>query len=129
MHFPTLGRSYARDGARLMLVLANDFDVDDRMAAAVTALRGIEGGYSVARAARQGMSFISDPYGRLVAERRSGSATGTLVAPVPPALTTPTLYARVGDVFGWTSVAAWLGLVLAMRRRREQPAAAVAATS
>ncbi|HEX8125334.1 MAG TPA: nitrilase-related carbon-nitrogen hydrolase [Allosphingosinicella sp.] len=124
MHFPTLGRSYAGDGARLMLVLANDFDVDDRMAAAVTALRGIEGGYAVARAARQGMSFISDPYGRVVAERRSGAATGTLLARVPSALSTPTLYARVGDLFGWTCVAAFLGLVLAARRRRYRRAAA-----
>ena len=128
MHFPTLGRSYARDGARLMFVLASDFDVDDRMMAAVTALRGIEGGYTVARAARHGMSFISDPYGRIVAERRSGAATGTLVARAPSALPTPTLYARVGDLFGWTCVAAWLGLVLARRRRRYRRAAVVAAT-
>ena len=129
MHFPTLGRSYARDGALLMFVLASDFDVDDRMMAAVTALRGIEGGYAVARAARHGVSFISDPYGRIVAERRSNAATGTLVASVPSALSTPTPYARVGDLFGWTCVAAWLGLVLAMRRRRYRRAAVVAATS
>jgi apolipoprotein N-acyltransferase len=97
--------------------------------AAVTALRGIEGGYSIARAARHGLSLISDPYGRFAAERRSGAATGTLVARAPSALTTPTLYVRVGDLFGWTCVAAWLGLVLAMRRRRSSRAAAVAATS
>jgi len=118
MHFPTLGRSYARDGARLMLVLANDFDVDDRMMAAVTAMRGIEGGYTVARAARHGMSFVSDPYGRIVDERRSGAAAGTLVARAPSALATPTLYARGGDLLGWTCVAVCLGLVLATRRRR-----------
>jgi apolipoprotein N-acyltransferase len=127
MHFPTLGRSYARDGARLMLVLASDFDVDDRMMAAVTALRGIEGGYTVARAARHGMSFISDPYGRIVAERRSGAATGALVARAPSALSAPTLYARVGDLFGWTCAAAWLALVLAMLRRRWRRAAVAAA--
>lgn len=127
MHFPTLGRSYARDGARLMLVLASDFDVDDRMMAAVTALRGIEGGYTVARAARHGMSFISDPYGRIVAERRSGAATGALVARAPSALSTPTPYARVGDLFGWTCVAGLLALVLAMRRSRFRRAAVAAA--
>jgi apolipoprotein N-acyltransferase len=99
------------------------------MVAAVTALRGFEGGYTVARAARHGMSFISDPYGRIVAERRSSAATGTLAARAPSALSSPTLYARVGDLFGWTCVAAWLGLVLAMRRRRYRRAAVVAATS
>jgi apolipoprotein N-acyltransferase len=120
MHFPTLGRSYARGGARLMLVLANDFDEDDRMMAGVTALRGIEGGYPVARATRQGLSFISDPYGRIVAERRSGAATGALVARAPLALPTATLYARVGDLFGWTCLAGLLALVFAMRRIRYQ---------
>ncbi|HEX8532618.1 MAG TPA: nitrilase-related carbon-nitrogen hydrolase, partial [Allosphingosinicella sp.] len=129
MHFPTLGRSYARDGARLMLVLAYDFEVDDKMMAAVTAVRGIEGGYAIARAARRGLSFVSDPYGRVVAERRSGAATGTLLARVPPALSAPTLYARIGDLFGWTCVAAWLGLMLATRRRRHGRPAMVAATS
>lgn len=119
MHFPTLGRSYARDGARLMLVPASDFDVDDRMMEAVTAWRGVEGGYAVARAARHGMSFVSDPYGRIVAERRSGAATATLVARAPSALPAPPLYARVGDLFGWICLAASLGLVIATRRRRD----------
>jgi apolipoprotein N-acyltransferase len=127
MHFPTLGRSYARDGARLMLVLASDFDVDDRMMVAVTALRGIEGGYTVARAARHGMSFISDPYGRVLAERRSGAATGALVARAPSPLSSLPLYARIGDLFGWTCVAGWLALVLAMRRSRYRGAAVAAA--
>jgi apolipoprotein N-acyltransferase len=128
MHFPTLGRSYARDGARLMLVPANDFDVDASMMAAVTAIRGIEGGYTVARAARQGMSFVSDPYGRVVAERRSGAATGTLVARAPSALSALTFYARVGDLFGWMCVAAWLGLMLSARRSgyRRAPVASAA---
>ncbi|HEX8064882.1 MAG TPA: nitrilase-related carbon-nitrogen hydrolase, partial [Allosphingosinicella sp.] len=118
MHFPTLGRSYARDRAHLMLVPALDFDVDDRMAAAVTAMRGIEGGYAIARAARHGISFVSDPYGRIVDARRSGPATETLIAPAPSALANPTLYARIGDLFGWICLTGSLGLVLAGRRSR-----------
>jgi apolipoprotein N-acyltransferase len=123
MHFPTLGRSYAREGAQLMLVPALDFDVDDRMMEAVTAMRGIEGGYAVARAARHGMSFVSDPYGRIVGARRSGAATATLTARIPSALTAPTLYARVGDLFGWACIAAWLGLVVAIPFSRDGRAA------
>jgi apolipoprotein N-acyltransferase len=123
MHFPTLGRSYARDGAQLMLVPALDFDVDDRMMAAVTAMRGIEGGYAVARAARHGLSFVSDPYGRIVAEQRSGAATVTLISRAPLALSTQTFYARAGDLFGWVCVAAWLGMVLALRFDRSRGAA------
>lgn len=115
MHFPTLGRSYARGGAKLMLVPALDFDVDDRMMAAVTAMRSIEGGYAVARATRRGISFVADPYGRIVEERRSSAATTTLLARAPAALPAPTIYARVGDLFGWSCVLALLGLILAIR--------------
>jgi apolipoprotein N-acyltransferase len=123
MHFPKLGRSYARAGAQLMLVPALDFDMDDRMMAAVTAMRGIEGGYAVARAARHGLSFVSDPYGRIGAEQRSRAATVTLIARAPLALSTPTFYARAGDLFGWGCVALWLGLVLALRFNRRRDAA------
>ncbi|WBH15859.1 nitrilase-related carbon-nitrogen hydrolase [Sphingomonas radiodurans] len=113
MHFPTLGREYARAGARLMLVPALDFDVDDEMAARITALRGVEGGYSIARATRRGFSMASDPYGRILAERRSGRALSTLTATVPTVSAGPTVYATIGDAFGWLCVVGWAALVLA----------------
>jgi apolipoprotein N-acyltransferase len=115
MHFPTLGRHYATNGAGLMLVLANDFDVDDRLMMTVAAVRGIEGGYAVARAARNGMSAMSDPYGRILAERRSGQTAGTLLARAPTALAAPPFYARFGDFFGWACVIAWLGLSIGLK--------------
>ena len=113
MHFPTLGREYARAGARLMLVLANDFEVDDWMTARMTALRGVEGGYSIARAARRGINFASDPYGRILAEHRSGRALSTLTATVPSGPVGPTIYSLIGDSFGWLCVMGWAALIAA----------------
>jgi predicted amidohydrolase len=72
MHFPSLGRDYARQGADLMLVPAADFVVDAWMASRMTALRGVEGGYAIARTARTGSLTISDRYGRILAEQRAG---------------------------------------------------------
>jgi apolipoprotein N-acyltransferase len=115
MHFPTLGRAYADAGARLMLVSAYDMIVDGRWAAGMTAFRGVEGGYSIARSTRKGISFVSDPYGRMVAQQASGPAMQTLVAAAPPGLESPTIYARIGNFFGWLCVAAWGALVLAGR--------------
>lgn len=113
MHFPTLGREYALAGARLMLVPALDFDVDDKMAARMTALRGVEGGYSIARATRRGFSMVSDRYGRALAEHRSGRTLSTLTATVPDASAGPTVYATIGDAFGWLCVIGWAALVFA----------------
>jgi apolipoprotein N-acyltransferase len=121
MHFPSLGREYALRGARLMLVPAYDFIVDAWMASRMTALRGVEGGYGIARTARQGLMTVTDKYGRVLAEQASGSDVTTLVARLPAADDEgPTIFARYGhfaDWF-WTSLAALLLWQLRGRRRR-----------
>jgi apolipoprotein N-acyltransferase len=110
LHFPTLGRSYANRGARLMLVPANDFEVDGRLMMMVTAIRGVEGGYSVARAARGGISSISDGYGRILSSRQSGLSTATLTSAAPRHIGR-TLYSRIGDLFGFLCFLCWVGLI------------------
>jgi len=117
MHFPSLGRDYARKDTRLMLVPANDFDVDDWLAARMTVLRGVESGSSIARAARHGISFVSDRYGRVIAERRSDASMGTLLARAPADPGEATYYALLGDVFGWGCVLAW-AMLLVLRTGR-----------
>ena len=117
MHFPTLGREYAQQGSQLMLVPANDFEVDDWLTSRMTVLRGIESGFSIARAARGGgISFVSDRFGRVLSERRSDVALGTLQTEVPIPQAAPTIYASVGDLFGWICVIAW-GAFIALRLR------------
>jgi apolipoprotein N-acyltransferase len=118
MRFPTLARRYASEGARAMLVPAYDFNVDADMMMRVAALRGIEGGFAVARTARDGMSALTDPYGRVIAERRSGAQVGELVGQLPPALSAPPLYVRIGDAFGWICLLAWLATAIGVRQRR-----------
>lgn len=117
MHFPSLSRDYARSDARLMLVPAYDFDVDDWLTARMTVLRGVESGSSIARAARNGISFVSDRYGRVVAERRSNAAIGTLLIQAPADSGTVTYYAKFGDVFGWGCVLV-SAILLALRTSR-----------
>lgn len=105
MHFPTLGREYAQRGSQLMLVPANDFEVDDWLTARMTVLRGVESGFSIARAARGGgISFVSDRYGRIIAERRSDATMGILRSTSLIQFSGPTIYASVGDLFGWICV-------------------------
>jgi apolipoprotein N-acyltransferase len=130
MHFPSFGLRYARRGVDLMIVPANDFVVDRWMAARMTTLRGVEGGYSVVRTARQGLLSVSDQYGRMLAEAVSGPQTTTMVASIPTLrLSRPTVYARTGDLFGWLCVAITLVAVLLLRTlqcdtRMQSPSAA-----
>jgi apolipoprotein N-acyltransferase len=108
--FTPFGRRYGQLGVSAMLVPAWDFYRDAWMASGVAALRGVENGYAVVRAGREGYLNVSDRYGRTLARRRSANLPGaSLLADLPLAPAIPTLYARYGDVFGWLSVvaAAW----------------------
>jgi apolipoprotein N-acyltransferase len=116
MHFASLGRAYGERKVSAMLVPAWDFYDDRWLAARMTLTRGVENGYSVIRASRDGLLTVSDPYGRVVAERDSGALPGAAML-VRANVSAPvsTLYTRIGDLFGWLSVAA-AALLLASGR-------------
>lgn len=83
-----------------------------------TLLRGVENGYAVVRVAREGFMTVSDAYGRIVVEAESKRLSGSaLLAEVQVPDRVPTLYTRIGDVFGWLCVAA--GAVLLFLGRRQ----------
>jgi len=120
MHFASLGRAYGERRVAAMLVPAWDFYYDRWLAARMTLTRGVENGYSVIRASREGLLTVSDPYGRVVAERDSAGLPGaamlvraTVSAPVS------TLYTRIGDLFGWLTVVA-AALLMAIGRGKRQ---------
>jgi apolipoprotein N-acyltransferase len=99
LDFPPLSREYSLDGVGLMLVPAWDFDIDRWLHGRMAVLRGVEGGFSIARTAKRGLLTISDPCGRIVAEKRSdGAHFSTIVAKIPVGHE-DTLYARYGDWF------------------------------
>jgi len=109
MDFPALSRDYGRAGAALMVVPAWDFVVDADWHGRMAVMRGVESGFSVVRAAKQGNLSVSDSRGRILAEARSSEAPfATLVASVP-AVHVATLYARFGDWFAWLAILALLG--------------------
>jgi apolipoprotein N-acyltransferase len=111
MHFAEVGRGYAQLAAQAMAVPAWDFGVDGRYAARLSALRGIEGGFAMARASRDGLLTVTDAYGRIVAETATAPFPGvTLLARFPDGAPPTTLYARIGDAFGWLA----LGVSVAM---------------
>jgi apolipoprotein N-acyltransferase len=111
-HFAEMGRAYAGLGAQALLVPAWDFGEDGEYAARMSAVRGVETGMPMVRAAREGLLTISDAYGRVVLETASRPLPGvTLLGRVPAALPGATLYSRIGDMFGWLCTAAALALV------------------
>jgi apolipoprotein N-acyltransferase len=105
MDFTPLSRQYGAAGAGLMLVPAWDFVLDRWEHGHMDVMRGVEDGFSIVRAAKQGYLTVSDDRGRILAEMQSDSAAfATLVADVPAAHET-TLYLILGDWFAWLVLA------------------------
>lgn len=122
MHFGALGRDYRAGGAQVMLVPAWDFDEDGVYAARLSALRGVESGFAMVRATREGLLTITDAYGRIVAEMPSRPMPGAvLLGEVPAGAPPATPYGRAGDLFGWLCVAGAAGFMLSIMRLRVTP--------
>jgi apolipoprotein N-acyltransferase len=128
LDFPYLGRRYARADTGLLLVPAWDFVKDARLHAQMAWLRGVEGGFSVARCAEEGLLSITDSKGAAVAVAESASGSEVqLAASVQPGPGN-TIYARTGDIFAVACVLASAALVAfgefrRTRSSRLQPAA------
>ena len=83
-----------------MLVPAWDFAyLDGWLEARTTVFRGVENGYTVVRASREGLLTVSDPYGRILTETPSSELPGrSLLATVTVPGPLPTLYTRIGNL-------------------------------
>lgn len=123
LDFAALPRRYARMGVQALVVPAADFRVDGLFHARIAVLRGVEGGFTVIRAAEHGVLTISDPQGRILSQTSSRSGPGAILrfdAPIGPAR--PTAYAAVGDLFGWTCIVLVVLGRLLLRRRTDRKA-------
>jgi len=88
-------------GLRLMLVPAWDFDADAWTHARMAVMRGVEGGYAIARSASNGLVTLTDSRGRMVARGASGQTRHFAVVADLPGGTGPTPYLKIGDAFAW----------------------------
>ena len=116
MDFTPLSRRYAVAGSGLLLVPAWDFDLDRWWHGHMAVMRGVEDGFAIARAAKQGYLTVSDDRGRILAEVQSDAAPfSTLVADIPVAHDT-TLYRRLGDWFAWIMLVTLAGTLVRLVR-------------
>lgn len=123
LDFPAVVRSVGARGADLILAPAEDWRAIDPYHSRMAALRAVENGLSLVRAARYGLSLAVDPYGQTIASSdyfledpqslgSSGSPwpRGELLAAVPIAPAVPTFYTQFGDWLGWLC-SGWLVLL------------------
>jgi apolipoprotein N-acyltransferase len=117
--YPDLVRRFVAGGSELLTTITNDAWFGPTSAPhqhfAQAAMRAIENGRYLVRAANTGISGIVDPYGRVVVASRLFEPA--VVVGEVRLLRARTIYTQTGDVFAYASVAVTLGLLLAARRR------------
>jgi apolipoprotein N-acyltransferase len=118
MDFAQPSAQYGRAGVGMLLVPAWDF-VSDRWAHGhIAIMRGVESGFAVVRAAKQGYLTVSDDRGRILAETQSDSgAFATLIVDVPTRHDA-TAYLQLGNWFVWLCFAV---LMLSLVQLRLNP--------
>jgi apolipoprotein N-acyltransferase len=121
--YPALVRRFIGAGSQLLTTITNDAWFGDTSAPQQhfeqAAMRAIEEGRYLVRAANTGISGIVDPYGRVL--RQSGVFEPAVIVGEARFLEASTFYARHGDVAATVSIIATIALLAwpsVMRRAR-----------
>ncbi len=112
----------AQSHIQLMYVPAWDFGADGWAHARMAIMRGVEDGFAIARAAKDGLLTVTDAQGRVIA-RADSNKNGmiTLIADVPLGHG-DTLYLHIGDVFAWVCLVLFAALsLIAILQRKPKP--------
>jgi apolipoprotein N-acyltransferase len=116
--YPALAREAVRQGSEMLTTITNDAWYGESSAAfqhfEMAAMRAIEQGRYLARAANTGISGIVDPYGRILVRTQLFET----VAVVAEArfVQARTVYARIGDVAAFASIAVTIVALVGTRR-------------
>jgi apolipoprotein N-acyltransferase len=102
--FPALALQQARLGLDLAVVPSSDWRGIDPIHTQMASLRAIEGGFSLLRSTRFGLTAAFDPYGRPRAWQSSFDSGERLVLSALPRRGIQTLYVTIGDA--WVALCA-----------------------
>lgn len=118
--YPWVSRAFVQRGSQLLGIITNDAWFGRSSAAYQHfdqgAVRAVEEGRYVVRAANTGISGAVDPYGRIVAA--TNIFEPAVLAVDVRLLSGRTIYSRLGDVIVWMSLAVGLGGLVAPRVSR-----------
>ena len=113
LDFPRTARELALEGVQVVLAPAWDWPGSEMIHQRMSVVRGVEMGFSIARAARQGIVSATDSRGHEIVYRETSQRTDAVATVDLPLGRAPTLYARAGDWFGQLTV--MFALLLMMR--------------
>jgi len=111
-------RKYDKNHPLIMYVPAWDFIQDGWLHSRMAIMRGVENGYVIVRAARQGQLTISDYKGKVLYETSCTNNKAAGLVGMFPLVETKTIYRQFGDWFGYLiAITAIIFIVLRQNAR------------
>jgi apolipoprotein N-acyltransferase len=116
-----------RNGTDILFTPSLVYPELDPVFAQYSVTRAIENGVSVIHISDMGLSVVTDPYGRILAETDHFPQGERVVVAQVPTQGVSTLYPFIGDLFGWLAVVGTIVLIIwgvlqSLRSRRVKAA-------
>ena len=119
--FPQVGLDRASRGADIVFVPSSDTAGVDPFHTQIAAVRAIEGGYSVVRSTRLGLSAGIDPRGRIRGWLSANETDERILLVTIPQRSVWTLYGVIGDALVYIALMYLLVLLAMQFARRKNP--------
>ncbi|MEO0293778.1 MAG: apolipoprotein N-acyltransferase [candidate division WOR-3 bacterium] len=111
--FPQLIREFVKRGANLLVNITEDGWFGETSGpyqhAQMAAFQSIVFKRCIVRSANTGISFISDPYGRVIYKTRIYKST--FIMGKVPLIEEKTIYTKIGNIFGWIFLCICIGIL------------------
>jgi apolipoprotein N-acyltransferase len=101
-----------RNGTDILLSPSLDYRAVDPIHAQMAMFRAIENGVSVVRQADNGLSIVTDPYGRTLAAVDHFTTSERATVAQVPTQGVFTFYSVIGDLFAWLCVLGFVAMVV-----------------
>jgi apolipoprotein N-acyltransferase len=112
MDFINPALQYGRSGIDLLLDPAWDFNIDRAWHGHIAIMRGVEGGYAIAHAAKNGFLTVTDNRGRILGEVRTNNGGFASLLVDVPLHHDQTIFDRYGAWFPWLAGVILLAVVV-----------------
>jgi apolipoprotein N-acyltransferase len=125
--FPGTLHQAGQAGADIMLIPSNDWQAIDPLHTQMATFRAIENGYSLVRQTSNGLSMAVDYEGNVLAASDYFTTDPQVMVAYVPVQGVRTIYATIGDLFAWLSLAGLvvlIGVAIARRRKAGEAGAA-----
>jgi apolipoprotein N-acyltransferase len=127
LDYPYVVRQVSQKGVDILLVPSFEPTAENLLAHAQMApFRAIENGVSIFRPTAQGISLAIDPYGRIIGSMDATRVNERVFVMQVPDQRVFTIYAVVGELFGWLAVVGFVTIVIltVLQGRKARAAAA-----